>query len=109
MSDYVVSGAQLTCPLGTNPATLNVIPKGVFFDGKAVATMADCIPFVNIGCFGKCNVVPAVPKPCTPAGVWINVSNKLKVNEIPALTSDSCMVCPLGLGAGVIRIKSTGI
>ena len=109
MSDYVVSGAKLSCTMGTTPATLNVIPKGVFMDNKAVATMTDSIPYVNIGCFGKCNVVPSAPKPCTPAGVWMNTSTKLKINEIPALTSDSCILCPLGLGAGIIKIKSTGL
>lgn len=109
MADYVVSGAKLGCTMGTVQASLNVIPKGVFMDGKAVATMADCAPYVNIGCFGKCNVVPAAPKPCTPGGVWMNTSRDLKINEIPALTSDSCMICPLGLGAGVITIKSTGL
>lgn len=109
MSDYVVSGAKLSCPMGTNSASLTVIPKGVMIDGKAVATMADCAPYVNIGCFGKCNVVPSAPKPCTPAGVWMNVSTKVKVNNIPVLTSDSCMICPLGLGAGIIKINSTGL
>ncbi|MBQ3544179.1 MAG: DUF4280 domain-containing protein [Lachnospiraceae bacterium] len=109
MSDYIVSGAKLSCPMGTNTATLNVIPKGVYMNDKAVATMADSIPFVNIGCFGKCNVVPSAPKPCTPTGVWMNVSKDVKVNGIPVLTSDSCIICPLGLGAGMITIKSTGL
>jgi len=108
MADYVVSGAKLKCTMGTISAPLIALPKGVSMDGKPVATMTDCIPYVNIGCFGKCNVVPTAPKPCTPAGVWMNTSKDLKVNEIPALTEDSCMICPLGLGAGIITIKSTG-
>lgn len=108
MAEYVVSGAKLSCTMGTNPAPLNVIPKGVFINNKPVACMVDSVPYVNIGCFGKCNVVPAAPKPCTPTGVWMNTSSKVTVNGIPALTTDSCILCPLGLGAGIIKVKSSG-
>lgn len=107
MAEYIVSGARLQCTMGTTPATLNVpVPKPLTIDGKNVATAVDCVPFVNIGCFGKCNVVPTVPKPCTPAGAWVNTSTKVSVGMIPALTKKSKMICPCG--AGVISIQSSG-
>lgn len=107
MSEYVVSGARLSCSFGTTPANLNVvIPKGVTINNKNIATIADCIPYVNIGCFGKCNVVPAAPKPCTPCGAWMNFSPTVRATEIPVLTKDSIMICPAG--GGVISIKSSG-
>ena len=99
MADYLVSGAKLKCTFGTVPGNLNVVvPNGVTIGGKNIATMTDCIPMVNIGCFGKCNLVPAAPKPCTPAGVWMNTNNNTVVNEIPTLTKDSYMICMAGGG-----------
>ncbi len=107
MAEYVVSGARISCTFGTTPATLNVVvPKGVTLGGKNIATSVDCVPLVNIGCFGKCNVVPAAPKPCTPGGVWMNTSMTVKACEIPVLTKDSCMMC--AAGGGMISIKSSG-
>ena len=107
MADYVVSGARLKCTFGTVPATLNVpVPKPLTIEGKNVATSTDCIPLVNIGCFGKCNVVPAAPKPCTPAGMWVNTSTKVSVGMMPVLTTDSKMICTCG--AGMITIESSG-
>lgn len=107
MADYVVSGAKIKCTFGTTLATLNVpIPKPLQIEGKNVATATDCIPMVNIGCFGKCNVVPSAPKPCTPAGVWVNTSRDVKVGMVPALTDESKMICTCG--AGIITISSSG-
>lgn len=107
MAEYVVSGARLKCTMGTIPASLLVpIPKSLTINGKNVATATDCIPYVNVGCFGKCNIVPTAPKPCTPAGVWVNTSTKVSVDMIPALTEKSKMICPCG--AGVISIQSSG-
>ena len=107
MSEYVVAGARLKCSFGTVPATLNVpIPKGVTINHKNMATMVDSIPYVNIGCFGKCNVVPSAPKPCTPCGVWMNTSPTVKATEIPVLTKDSCIICPAG--GGMITITDSG-
>lgn len=107
MGDYVVSGAKLKCTFGTTPATLNVpIPKPLKINGKNVATQTDCIPYVNIGCFGKCNVVPSAPKPCTPAGVWVNTSTRVSAGGMPVLTKDSNMICTCG--AGMISIQNPG-
>lgn len=107
MAEYVVSGARLKCSMGTVPATLNVVvPKPLKINGKNVATQTDCVPLVNIGCFGKCNVVPAAPKPCTPAGAWIKTSTKVSAMAMPVLTTDSKMICTCG--AGVITIESSG-
>ncbi|MBQ2746019.1 MAG: DUF4280 domain-containing protein [Lachnospiraceae bacterium] len=107
MEEYVVSGARIKCTFGTTPATLNVpVPKTLKISGKNVATQIDCVPLVNIGSFGKCNVVPAAPKPCTPAGCWMNTSTKVSVDGMPALTTDSNMICTCG--AGLISIESSG-
>lgn len=107
MAEYVVSGAKLKCTFGTTPASLNVVkPKGVTINDKQIATMADSVPFVNIGCFGKCNVVPTAPKPCTPGGVWMNTSPTVRASEIPVLTEDSCIICQAG--GGEITIINSG-
>lgn len=107
MAEYVTHGAKLKCTFGTTPSTLNVpIPKGAEINNKNMATMVDSIPIVNIGCFGKCNVVPAAPKPCTPCGVWMNTSPNVKESEIPVLTKDSCIICPAG--GGIISITDSG-
>ena len=107
MKEYVVSGARLKCTFGTTPATLNVpIPRTLKINGKNVANQMDCIPIVNVGCFGKCNMVPTAPKPCTPAGYWVNTSTKVSVDGMPALTTDSNMICTCG--AGLISIESSG-
>lgn len=108
MAEYVVSGARLKCTFGTTPATLNVpVPKPLVINGKNVATQIDCVPIVNVGCFGKCNMVPAAPKPCTPSGVWVNTSKEVSVGGAAALTTDSNMVCVCG--AGLISIESSGV
>lgn len=96
---YVVSGAKLKCTLGTEEAVLNVVvPKTLTIEGKYVATQTDCIPLVNIGCFGTCMTSPDEPKPCTPEGYWANVSDKVTVDGAPALTIKSNMVCTMGKG-----------
>ena len=107
MADYLVSGARLQCSFGTVPANLNVpVPNGVTINNKNVATAVDVVPMVNIGCFGKCNVVPAAPKPCTPAGTWLNAKTSAVTNEIPMLTKDSYMICMAG--GGKISPMTTG-
>lgn len=107
MADYLVSGAQLKCTFGTVPANLTVpIPNGVTINGKNVATATDMVPMLNIGCFGKCNVVPAAPKPCTPVGAWLNVNTSSVTNEIPMLTKESYIICTAG--GGKISPTTTG-
>ena len=107
MAEYVVSGAKLKCTFGTIPASLNVVkPKGVSINDKQIATMEDSVPIVNIGCFGKCNVVPTAPKPCMPEGVWMNISPTVRASEIPVLTENSCIICLAG--GGEITITDSG-
>lgn len=104
MSNFVVDGTKLQCTMGTESAELKTsAPRSFSIGGKDVATAKDCIPYINIGCFGKCNAVPHETKPCTPTGVWINTCDMLTVDDAPALTDKSQMIC--ACGGGLISVQ----
>ena len=49
MGVIVVTGAMMLCPFGTAPANLSVTSQSVVLaEGKAVATIQDSAPNVNI-------------------------------------------------------------
>lgn len=104
MSAFVVDGTKLQCTMGTEPAELKVSARrSTSIGGKSVATAQDCIPYINIGCFGKCKAIHQGLKPCTPAGTWENTNKKLEVDDAQALTEKSRMVCVCG--GGLISIQ----
>ena len=117
-------GASLQCiPFGLTPSSLIVTPKGslVTAAGPLAATIMDFVPLVNIPPFGMCRSIlnPVVasataaafgvltPMPCVPApiGPWKPGALKVKINNIPALTSTSICNCMWG---GVIQIINAG-
>ena len=122
MSVLVTSGAVTLCSFGAAPGVLNVLPTtGVMAGPAPVATIADIVPFTNIGPFALCSSLanPAVaaataaalgaltPMPCTPAIVapWQPGSPTVQVQGKPALTNASTCQCAYG---GIITISIPG-
>jgi uncharacterized Zn-binding protein involved in type VI secretion len=117
MSQIVVNGASIVCPLGKpGTATLVVLPTSRVQAGKQpVATIQDSKPMANIPTFGMCtsptnplviaklgapqNCLPIVPAP------WAPGSPTVQVGGVPALTSDSKCMCTNG---GVITVSKPG-
>jgi len=123
MGVVVVSGAQLMCPFGTAPGTLNTSSQVTALGcSKPVATIMDIAPGSNITPFGMCCslVNPQVaaataaalgvltPQPCAmmPAGPWRATKPTVLVGGKPVLTQDSMLTC--GMGMGMISIVSPG-
>ena|SRR5579871_7048996 len=117
MSQLVVAGAMVLCPMGKIPLPLVVEPEGALVTaGAPVATVADFVPMVNIASFGVCNspanpatANPSGSAPCVPAIVspWTPGAPNVLVNGVPALTSDSTCTCLLS-GGVPISILSPG-
>ncbi|NUO51812.1 MAG: DUF4280 domain-containing protein [Polyangiaceae bacterium] len=121
MPKLVLSGAVLKCSMGSAPGTLTVLPSGFEDDEKAIATILDHKPNVNIAPFGMCQSManPQVasataaaqgvltPQPCVPMTTtpWSPGATVVTINEIPALTDSSKCNC---MWAGLIEITSSG-
>ena len=123
MSEIVVNGAQLMCPLGKpGKAVLSVLPTGlVDASNQPVATVQDSKPMLNIPTFGMCTTQsnPAVaaatsaasgtptPAPCVPnvSGQWAPGSPTVQVGGVSALTSNSSCMCAYG---GKISVSNAG-
>lgn len=113
MAKLVVDGSMLSCSFGMTPSKLKATPCTLKVDGKAAATVMDCMPNVHIAAFGTCScpsnpiVIAAqgVPQPCMPPGFtpWISASKFVNVNGHAALTTNSKTTCIYG---GQITIKS---
>lgn len=117
MSEIVVGGAELKCPLGKpGQATLVVAPTPMVNAGRGtVATIMDFAPMKNIPTFGNCTspqnpqvaAAQGAPQPCLPVitDPWKPGSATVLVGSLAALTSDSTCICKWG---GVITVKSAG-
>lgn len=110
MPKLVVHGASLKCSEGTSPGKLSIVPVDMASAGDAMtATVADCVPFVNIPTFGMCKTQanPQVaaatsaaqgaltPMPCVPVitGPWSPGSDVVTVGTQKALTKGSTCSC----------------
>lgn len=112
MALAVVKGAQLKCAVGTAPAALKVSSQDIVtIEGKAVATIQDCMPKSNVPPFGTCQTLTAaamgVAQPCNmiPAGPWTPGSTIRTVLNLPVLTKNCKLMCGVG---GVITITNPG-
>lgn len=119
---YVVDGATLSCNHGSSKPKLKILPdRTVKLKGKGKANVGDSKPMVNIQPFGMCKspTNPAViavkaasqgattEAPCTPAcAMWLNGKNDVLVQKLPALLSNSTLICMIG--AGTIKIEDDG-
>jgi hypothetical protein len=109
------------CTGGAAPSALSVLPVGRPMCGGPAANIADIAPIVNVAPFGTCQLLsnPAVaaataaalgaltPMPCmpVPAGTWTPGNPKVLVAGLPALTSESKLMCAWG---GTISVTLPG-
>lgn len=122
MSIQVCMGAMMQCSFGVAPSSLVVLPTSqVLAGGPPAATIMDNAPIVNVPPFGMCTSManPTVaaataaalgvltPMPCVPvtAAPWMPGSPTVLIGNMPALNSDSKLMCNWG---GVIQIVSPG-
>ena len=110
MNTPVCTGATLLCTCGQLPATLTVTQRAVRHTSTLpLATVADCLPLVNIGPFGSCaapaNPIPLPIKTCTvvPVGTWLVEEPSILIDGVPVLTHTATLLCANG---GVISILS---
>ena len=102
--DYLVSGDELKCSCGTESSNLKVtVNRGLYIGDNLAATMADNLPMINVGCFGKCMANQKAPKPCMFNGFWMDASKKITICDFPALTKNSALICNMGPGVVVAR------
>lgn len=121
MGVQVVMGAMMQCSFGVAPSTLMVLPTNRVLATTPAANIMDSKPLMNVLPFGMCQSLanPMVaaataaamgvltPMPCIPATAapWVPGCPKVLIGNMPALTSDSKLMCSYG---GVIQIVSPG-
>ena len=123
MGVAVVSGAKLTCPFGTMPATLMATSQlTILGSSKPIATIMDSQFGSNITSFGMCSSLanPQVasataaamgvltPQPCMmmAMGPWQATKSTVLIDGKPILTQESILMCSMGMGK--ISIISPG-
>lgn len=115
------SGALLSCPMGFVPAVMNILPKTVLGGFRPLASITDCIPYLNVSMFGPCksllNPVTAAqtaaafgvltPGPCmpVPVGVWLPMKPNVITLTGPVLMNNSMLICAFG---GIIKVNIPG-
>lgn len=121
MAIAVCNGALCKCSFGAAPCSLTVTSNtAVLGSNQPLATIMDNTP-ANLAGFGMCSSMmnPAVsaataaalgvltPQPCTPMppAPWTPGSPTVLVQNKPALTNQSKMMCAFG---GVIEITFPG-
>ena len=106
-TSYVVDGAKISCTMGVAKSTLKILPtRSVVLRDSKRANIGDSKPFVNILPFGACKIT-SPPKPCTPAcAMWFGGKIDVHVENLPALLSDSKLICTAG--GGLITIDDDG-
>jgi hypothetical protein len=121
MGMQVCMGATLQCSFGVAPSTLVVLPQNAVLTTTPAANIMDNKPIANVPPFGMCQSManPAVaaataaamgaltPMPCLPAltAPWIVGSPTVLLGNMPALSSDSKLICAFG---GVIQVVNPG-
>lgn len=121
MPKVVVLGASLKCSFGMSPGKLLVVPPMYTATKKAIATIMDHVPIVNIAPFGMCQsttnpmVIAATaaalgvltPMPCVPVtpAPWAPGAKKVNVGKKPALLATCKLNCNW---AGIIEVTDPG-
>lgn len=121
MGMQVCMGAMMQCSFGAAPSSLVVLPANQVLTATPDANIMDNKPLVNILPFGTCSSManPTVaaataaamgaltPMPCLPVipGLWAPGSPTVLIANMPALNSDSKLMCAYG---GVIQITNPG-
>ncbi|MFP2908790.1 DUF4280 domain-containing protein [Pyxidicoccus sp. 3LFB2] len=121
MGAQVVMGATLQCSFGLAPSSLVVLPTNKVVGMTPAANIMDNKPLLNVLPFGMCQSLanPMVaaataamlgaltPMPCIPVTVapWAPGCPKVLVGNLPALESNSKLMCAYG---GVIQVVTPG-
>jgi hypothetical protein len=121
MGVQVVMGATLQCSFGAAPSALMVLPANKVLATTPAANIMDNKPMVNILPFGVCmslaNPMVAAataaamgvltPMPCIPATAapWVPGCPKVLIGNMPALESNSKLMCSYG---GCIQVINPG-
>ena len=121
MGMQVCMGAMMQCSFGVAPSSLVVLPANKVLTVTPDANIMDNKPMVNILPFGTCSSManPTVaaataaalgaltPMPCVPVipAPWAPGSPTVLIANMPALNSDSKLMCAYG---GVIQITNPG-
>ena len=121
MAMQVCMGAMMQCSFGMAPSSLVVLPANKVLTVTPDANIMDNKPIANIPPFGTCSsmsnpVVAAAtaaalgaltPMPCVPVipAPWAPGSPTVLIANMPALNSDSKLMCAYG---GVIQITNPG-
>jgi hypothetical protein len=121
MGLQVCMGAMMQCSFGVAPSSLIVLPQNHVMSTTPAANIMDNKPIANVPPFGACSspANPTVaaatalasgvltPMPCVPATAapWAPGSTKVTIGKMPALESNSKLMCNWG---GVIQIVSPG-
>lgn len=103
------------CSFGTAPGTLLILPQKKVMTTMPAATITDNIPMLNVMPFAMCispsnpavSAALMVPQPCVPvtASPWMPGSSTCIIGGIPALESNSKLMCNWG---GVIQVVNPG-
>jgi Domain of unknown function (DUF4280) len=115
------TGAQISCSMGTSPASFSALPRPLTTSSVPAGTINDHIPMMNIAPFGMCQspanpqVAAATaaasgtltPQPCIPATAapWSPGSATVLVANVPALNNSSTLNC---LWSGTITFSDAG-
>lgn len=118
MAGLVADRAKLKCSEGTAPSTLHIPPtKRGDAAQRAIATVVDNVPMVNISSFGMCKSLanPQVaaatsaqggaltPQPCVPVipAPWSRGASLVTLQGVAVVTKDSTCSCAW---AGTIEV-----
>ncbi|MFT8417233.1 MAG: DUF4280 domain-containing protein [Acetobacter sp.] len=104
MPKPLLSGSQLTCSFGLEPATFTVEPSDTRpkYNGVLLGVQTDSVFETNIPNFGKCIsplnpqfVATKTPQPCLPKALsgWFNCKLMMTWNGLPFAQENSTCVC----------------
>ncbi len=115
------TGAQMSCSMGTSPASFNATPRPLTTSGVPVGNIMDHVPMMNIAPFGLCQspanpMVAAAtaaaagtltPQPCIPATAspWSPGSPMVLIGGMPALNNSSTLSC---MWSGTVSFADAG-
>ncbi|AGX41846.1 DUF4280 domain-containing protein [Clostridium saccharobutylicum] len=92
---YVARGAKMQCSKGSNKELKINLPAshGAYAQGKALMVETDNVVEANITSFGLCE-----GEKCCPIilGKWTKCEYDTLINGVPALTTDSELICAKG-------------
>lgn len=115
------TGAQMSCSMGTSPASFSATPRPLTTSGAPAGNIHDHVPMMNIAPFGMCQspanpMVAAAtaaasgtltPQPCIPATAspWSPGAPTVLIGGMPALNNSSTLSC---MWSGTVTFSDAG-